>query len=177
MDKLIKDIDNILSKEVCEEASSSNDFIVGFFHAKNKIIEALKGNNKNELYIEPKLNNRYVVEFPSELGLEPYLVQRITNPKYYDCSWENIIIEFIDTIPISVSKILYGLIDYNTKTKNEKINFNIKIKITDPIGDVIETWLIEVAEIVAIDFGTMTYSDNHVLKPSLTIKPFNCILN
>lgn len=64
---------------------------------------------------EPKRNNRFVVEFPNELNIKQWLVQKIGKPKFTNGKWENIKIDFIDPIGPSVSPTLFSLV--NSKKK------------------------------------------------------------
>jgi hypothetical protein len=129
---------------------------------------------------EPKMKNRFVVEFPEKFEIESYLVQKINKPKFKDGKWENIEIIFIDVVsPFSTSDGLYNIVKFLKKeeSQKEKVLFSFNIKTLDPSGETVETWLINVEEVLNINFGELDYEINELLMPSLLIKPLNCILN
>lgn len=83
---------------------------------------------------EPKRNNRFVVEFPEEFGIESYVVQSITRPKlninqveipYMNTTyntpgkyfWEDFEITFIDIIGPSTTRGIMNMIAYCQKQK------------------------------------------------------------
>lgn len=128
---------------------------------------------------EPKRNNRFIVEFPEQFKIKPYVVQKINKPKFTDGKWNDIKIEFIDLVGSSVSKSLCLVIDF-LKTKIESENsilFDIDIYSLDPTGVKIENWVINVEKVVTINFGDLAYGDDNIQRPYLIVKPLNCVLN
>lgn len=86
---------------------------------------------------EPKRNNRFVVEFPTEFGIESFLVQSVTRPKltisqveipYMNTSyniagkhsWEDFTITLIDVIGPSTTQ---GVMNMIMHCKTQKLNF------------------------------------------------------
>lgn len=120
---------------------------------------------------EPKMNNRFIVEFPKEVEIENHFIKSITKPKYDKNEWQNIRIDFYDAINPSISQRLYNIL-YKIK-----IFDSFKINTLDPTGVVIEQWEIYVGKILTIDFGNFNYSDDGIQIPNMVIKPANCILN
>jgi hypothetical protein len=125
---------------------------------------------------EPKINNRFIVEFPTEVDIEKYFIKSITKPKYHNNTWQNIRINFYDPIDPSTSHRLFNIID-KLRINNLKILNSFKIKTLDPTGVTIEQWVIYVDEILTIDFGHFDYSNDGIQTPYMIIKPSNCILN
>lgn len=150
-------------------------------------------------YFEPKRNNRFIVRFPSEFGIEPLTVQKINRPKINfkpkelnimnqtqfissNFEWSNFEIELIDFIGPSTSSGVYNLIDFcQDHIKYNVIEdflFSFSIEALDPVGVVIEKWIIYVKELLEVDFGNYDYSDDSLQKIKITLKPFDCkILN
>lgn len=86
---------------------------------------------------EPKRNNRFIVEFPTELGIESFLVQSVTRPKikinsvevpYMNTTfnvsgkyvWENIEIAFIDVFGPNTTQQIMNMVLH---CKKQKANF------------------------------------------------------
>lgn len=85
---------------------------------------------------------------------------------------------FLDPIGPSVSDGLYNIVNLlKTNTSNDEKLFDIKIDSLDPTGFVIETWIVEVENVLTINFGELDYTVNEVEKPYMTLKIKNCILN
>ena len=122
---------------------------------------------------EPKRKNRFVVEFPESFKLAPYFVQEVQRPKYIvDKGWSNIVIKFVDTVTQPISEGFFDLIQ-NKLVEN---SFEIVIKLLDPVGDVIEKWIIGNCKIILLDFGDISYKEEDIIMPTLTIKPKYCYL-
>ena len=125
----------------------------------------------NELFktYEPKRKDRFVVEFPTQLGIESFLVKKCDLPKYNkNLNWTEIEIIFYEIIPISTAEIILKLL------KMKMFSFNILL--LDPTGLVIEKWKIFVQEILNIDFGSMDLSSEEYLTSKILIKPKECFL-
>jgi hypothetical protein len=149
---------------------------------------------------EPKRVNRFVVEFPTELGIETWKVQTIKRPTQNINSveipflnesnwvagrytWSTIDITFIDTIGPSTSiqlmewarlhaESLTGRMGYAAGYKKDLI-----VKALDPNSVEVEKWLLEQCMIVTADFGNHDYGDDGLQMVTLTLQPYRCILN
>jgi len=143
--------------------------------------------------LEPKRENRFILEFPSEFGIESYLVQTVSKPRltYHDknnYTWGHISIEMLDVAgELSPSVGLLKIIDHckNKKNKfsnkgvtdpNKQVLFIFTIKDLDPTGITIETWTIKVKEVVSVSFGENDYGSSELQKIKLVIEPLNCSL-
>lgn len=126
--------------------------------------------------IEAKRNNRFSIEFPEEFDIKFWTVAKLNMPRYTDHKWEDIKIHFIDPIDPSTSQGLYRIVDFLHKNNNKK-SFEIKIKMLDPIGTVIETWIVSVEKVLTINFGELDYSDDSIHMPFIIVKPLYCALN
>ena len=52
----------------------------------------------------------------------------------------------------------------------------LDIEILDPVGSVLETWLIKVDGIKSINFGKCDYKEDNINIITLIFKPIDCIL-
>jgi hypothetical protein len=140
---------------------------------------AIQDKNDKFTYYEPKFCNRYLVEFPEQFQFVQWSVRTVNKPKYTNGGWENIKVEFNDPIGPSTSQSLYRVVEYliNKKNLGDNSMFDIKIQSLDPTGVVIEEWIINIKEILTINFGDLDYKNSDILKPYLIIKPRYCKLN
>jgi len=132
---------------------------------------------------EPKRNHRYIVDFPENLYIEPYLVQKISRPKitFIDGKpqYSNITMELIDLIGPSTSFKIFNMIGlteekFESKTTNGIFTFTLFT--LDPVGVPIEKWVIEIDSVVSVDFGNCNYSDDDLQRITLVLKPSDCKL-
>jgi hypothetical protein len=85
-------------------------------------------------------------------------------------------VDFVDPIDPSTSQGLYKIVDFLKNNDNNNKSFEMKIMMLDPIGTVIETWIIYVEKVIIINFGELDYGDESILMPFLIIKPSNCVI-
>lgn len=132
---------------------------------------------KLPISIDPKRKNRFVVEFPKELGIESWTVQKCNLPELKDGKWQNIKISFIDPIGL-VSPVngLNKIMDMKKSFFSNKPIFNIKIKILDPTGAIIDNWLVSIKSVESVNFGYLDYSHDNLVTPSLTVRVKECSL-
>lgn len=151
---------------------------------------------------EPKRNNRWIVNLPTEMGIEPWLISSTSRPKLryksehvqggyaYNPIW----IRFRDPIGPSTTQKLWDL-QIGTNSNHDFINENIvniidrfetirehgltyDLELLDPTGVVIEKWTIEGATILEIDFGDdLDYTDDDVVTCGIKIVPKNVVLH
>lgn len=132
----------------------------------------------NKQYFELKTKNRFLVEFPERFSIDKSLIIKINKPKLIQGKWENIKIEFIDAVSPSISQGLFKIIKYLKKNKldNKKL-FEIKLFSLNTIGAKIEEWIIDVEEVLMIDFGEVNYNSDEIQFLTLIVKPLDCRLN
>ena len=127
---------------------------------------------------EVKRNDRFSVEFPEQFNIQSWSVQKINKPKFTDGKWENIRVDFIDSIVPSTSQCLFDVVNFiKTNNSDNKNLFEVRIKSLDPTGEVVEEWLICVENVLTINFGELDYGNHEFQKPFLILKPLNCVLS
>lgn len=161
-----------------------------------KEVKLIKVENKISAFrpipveFEPKRNNRFLVEFPVEFEIESFLVQKINRPKIVfiqnikeligSYQWEDFNIEFIDVVGSSTTNGIINMIQFCQENKGINPNkplFNFSIKSLDPVGVEVEDWIIEVQDLLKVDFGECDYGNDGLQKIKVTLRPFDCILN
>jgi hypothetical protein len=130
---------------------------------------------------EPKRQNRFIIEFPKEFGLEEWHVNTATKPKYSGIKWEDMEVTFKDPIGPSTSHALYKLIKLIEELKriipSELPLFFYKIVSLDPTGVPVETWEIGVREVLSISFGQdLDYASDEMQTPKVIFRPMYCVL-
>lgn len=125
---------------------------------------------------EMKLNNRFQVTFPEELGIESWMVQSIDRPHVslseYRREWEDITITFYDAIGPSTSQKIMGLM----VNDNNRLTMDIKVQVFDPVGAAVEEWIVN-GLIRSVDFGQLSYNENAVMSITMVIGVNNVIMN
>jgi uncharacterized protein Usg len=128
--------------------------------------------NWNTIDYEPKMTDRFFTYFPYRFDIEAHSVSKISRPKFINNEWQNIEIEFIDTIGFSVTMGLQKIIKANKNFKP----FKIEVYDLDPSGMVIGGWIYRIGEVVSIDFGDNDYETHEIIKPKMILKPISCKL-
>jgi hypothetical protein len=149
---------------------------------------------------EPKRVNRFFAEFPDELGIEVWKVQKFKRPsmkinkveidfmneKNYVAgryTWDEMTIDFLDPIGPSSSQQLMEWVRLHAESLTGRMGYaagykkNILLKELDPTGVEVSKFFLEQCQIVSIDFGDNDYSSDDLSKITLTIQPWRCILN
>jgi hypothetical protein len=149
---------------------------------------------------EPKRNNRFYLEFPTELGIEVWKVREVKRPTMEINSveipymnetnyvagrykWGTIDITLIDPIAPSTSTQVMEWVRLHAESLTGRMGYavgykkDLILKAVDPSGVEIEKWLIEQAMITNVDFGTNEQSDDELQTVTMTIQPYRCILN
>jgi hypothetical protein len=147
---------------------------------------------------EPKRNNRFVLEFPSELGIQSYLVQtsgkptmdinpvaiEYMNTKTYVAgkySFGTIDITFIDVIGPSTSQKVMEWVrshfDASTGQMGYAIGYkkNLVLKALDPVGVAVEKWTLVGCMITNASFGEFDHGNDEVANVKITIQPDKCL--
>jgi len=149
---------------------------------------------------EPKRENRFFLEFPTELGIEEWKIQEVKRPsmtinaveipfinetnyvagKY---KWETIDIKLIDTIGPSTSTQIMEWVRLHAESLTGRMGYaagykkNLIIKALDPTGVQVEKWFLEQCMITSVDFGNNSMDSDAVQMVSFTVQPWRCILN
>ena len=149
---------------------------------------------------EPLRENRFIAEFPTELGIEQWKVQEFKRPTMSINSveipyineynyvagkyrWEQMDIQFIDTIGPSTSIQLMEWVRLHAESLTGRMGYaqgykkNILLKALDPTGVEVQKWLLEQCQIANIDFGNNSHGSDELQMINLTIQPWRCILN
>lgn len=156
-----------------------NIVVINTLHATIKKTTAMF----NIMECEPKRRNRFKVTFPERFNIVEYSIQNITRPKFRfvnnEYKWDNITVDFIDLIGPSTSGGLMTLLEFCQNNNNlkevQRPLFSFLIDDLDPTGVSVETWIIDVEDLLLVDFGTLDYaSQNSIQTCKLVLKPKRC---
>ena len=148
---------------------------------------------------EPKRKNRFVLEFPTELGIESYLVQTSAKPSlainateipYMNTStwvagrsiWSSMEISFIDVIGPSTTQKIMEWVRLHFESTTGRMGYaigykkNLVLKALDPTGVEVEKWTLIGCMITNADFDSYDYGSDDVSMVTITIQPDRCLL-
>ena len=146
--------------------------------------------------IEMMKDNRFVVRFPKEIGIQEWTVRSCQRPSveviYSDDKNNRDIIGY-KWKPIKMT--LLNLFGKNRTNNNKKImdwfmshiNYvfhakkdyggcDIYIEMLDQFGCIVEKWLLSNCIVQSADFGTCNYNKDRMSKTTIIIQPKNCSL-
>lgn len=149
---------------------------------------------------EPKRKNRFVIEFPTELGIESYLVQTSGKPTleigsteipYMNTStwvagrskWSTLDISFIDVIGPSTTQKVMEWVRLHFESATGRMGYavgykkNLVMKALDPVGVEVEKWTLVGCSITNASFDDNDYSSDDITNVKITIQPDRCLLN
>lgn len=135
-------------------------------------------NNEKFKAYEPKVVNRFLVEFQSPLNIPTYVVKGATRPKLLTTNnngftWEEMIFSMYDPItPSTTQALMEGLKELRTLDDQ---TIEVKLSMVSPVGDKVEEWLIK-GTINKVDFGTLDWNGDEPLIIKLYLNVSYCVL-
>lgn len=147
---------------------------------------------------EPKRKNRFIVRFDSSLGINEWFVTSAKRPtgkiksveipwlntKTYVAGifeWEEIQISFKDPIGPSASQALMEWFRLHAETVSGRMGYaagymkDVEIEMLDPVGVVVEKWLLQQCFITSLSGGDLNYSSDDLATIDVTLRPQRCI--
>jgi len=153
------------------------------------------------LKAEPKKQNRWLLRFPTDIGIQTWACKTVTAPKmnittnemkflntstYVNGSytWESMTITVRDFIAPSTSQGLIEWVRLHAESVTGRMGYNvgssktINLELLDPTGVRISEWLcVNCILKDSVDFGgNLDYANDEVLELSFTIQPQYCVL-
>jgi hypothetical protein len=127
---------------------------------------------------EPKKENRWIVYLPEKFEISKWVTNATNRPKIIidektgQVTCEPIRIKFNDPIAESTTIKLWDLFIANSNN-----NFDYKLEMIDPTGEVVERWEFKGCKVIEVDFGELDYSSDKNAKCSILIKPSQVLLH
>jgi hypothetical protein len=148
---------------------------------------------------EPKRQNRFILRFPSTLGINEWFVETASRPKLTIASteiqflntstyvagrftWGEISVKFRDPIGPSASQALMEWVRLCAESVTGRMGYaagykkNVDLEMLDPTGVVVEKWILEGAWLMNVDFGSLAYNSDAIADITATLRPDRCIL-
>ena len=148
---------------------------------------------------EPKRKNRFILRFPSSLGINEWFVISTSRPKiaineveipFLNTStwvagrftWDAIDVTFKDPIGPSASQALMEWVRLHAESVTGRMGYaagykkDIDLEMLDPTGVVVEKWILQGTFMTNVDFGSLEYSDDEIADITATLRMDRCIL-
>lgn len=145
-------------------------------------------------------NNRWELQFPTELNIDSWAVQvtkyptikfnnveiPFLNTKFFvlgQYEWSEFEIEFIDPIGPSSSQKINEWIHLQAESLSGRMGFaagykkNLVLKSLDPTGIAVSQWVMYQCQVINADFGEADYSNDELKKVKITVQPDYCELS
>jgi hypothetical protein len=147
---------------------------------------------------EPKRQNRFIVRFPSSLGINEWYVSSAKRPtakinateiQFLNTStyvagrftWETIQVTFRDPIGPSASQALMEWFRLHAESVTGRMGYaagykkDIELEMLDPTGVVVEKWILQGTFITDLNFGDLDYSRDDLANIQCTLRMDRCI--
>lgn len=148
---------------------------------------------------EPKRQNRFIMRFPSTLGINEWFVETAARPSisinpteipFLNTStyvagrfkWNPINVKFRDPIGPSASQALMEWVRLCAESVTGRMGYaagykkNVDLEMLDPTGVVVEKWIIEGAFLSSVNFDSLSYKSDELATVSTTIQMDRCVL-
>jgi len=148
---------------------------------------------------EPKKKNRFILRFPSSLGINEWYVSTTARPSanigaveipFLNTStfvagrfnWNTLNVTFKDPIGPSAAQALMEWFRLHAESVTGRMGYaagykkDIELDMLDPTGVVVEKWIIQGTFITDLNFNDLSYSDEGLADISVTLRPDRCIL-
>ena len=148
---------------------------------------------------EPKRKNRFILRFPSSLGINEWYVTSASihketiaeteipflNTSTYVAGrfkWESISVKFKDPIGPSAAQALMEWFRLHAESVTGRMGYaagykkDIELEMLDPTGVVVEKWILQGTFLSGLDFGSLDYSQDALADISATLRMDRCIL-
>ena len=148
--------------------------------------------NKMPLQFEPLRENRWVLRFPSDMGISEWMVSSTNRPKitisskeipFFNTStwvagrytWSDLNVTFKDPIAPSASQALMEWIRLIAESVSGRMGYavgykrDIELLMCDPTGVCVQKWILKNAWIKESDFGKLDYNSDEITNITATI--------
>lgn len=149
---------------------------------------------------EPLKQNRFILRFPSDLGIQAWWVSTANRPKiniskvaipflnteFYVAgryTWQPLAITFRDPIGPSASQAIMEWIRLHAESLTGRMGYaagymrNIELDMLDPNGVTVSKWILVNCMVADnTDFGQLNYGTDNLAEITLNIQPQYCIL-
>jgi hypothetical protein len=148
---------------------------------------------------EPKRKNRFIITFPSSLGINSWYVESASRPsikigsteiQFLNTStfvagrfnWDEIPVTFRDPIGPSAAQALMEWVRLHAESVTGRMGYaagykkDIDLEMLDPTGVAVEKWILQGTFLTSVDFDSLGYSEDGLITVKATLRPDRCIL-
>jgi len=154
---------------------------------------------KMPLPYEPKKKNRWLITFPSDLGIQQWWLASASRPSITQneveipflntstwvigrFTWEAIDVTFRDPIGPSATQALMEWVRLHAESVTGRMGYaagykkNVDLEMLDPTGVVVEKWILDGCMITKAAWDNVAYSDDKLAGLDVTLQMDRCIL-
>ena len=147
---------------------------------------------------EPKRKYRFILRFPSSLGINEWYVSTAARPNAKIASteipflntstyvagrfvWEELKVTFRDPIGPSASQALMEWFRLHAESVTGRMGYaagykkDIELEMLDPTGVVVEKWILQGTFLTSLDMGSLDYVDDKLADISVSLRMDRCI--
>ena len=147
---------------------------------------------KMPLQFEPLKKNRWIMRFPSDLGIAEWFLQSASRPSIKQASkeieflntstyvagrytWDTIQVTFRDPIAPSASQALMEWIRLCSESVTGRQGYaagykrDVELELLDPTLNCVQKWILKNAWISDCQFGTLAYNDDGIAEITATL--------
>lgn len=147
---------------------------------------------------EPKRKNRFILRFPSTLGINEWYVFSTSRPsaKIKDVeipflntstyvagrfNWEPIKVQFKDPIGPSAAQALMEWFRLHAESVTGRMGYaagykkDVELEMLDPTGVVVEKWILVGCFMTDLNFGDLNYSQDELATIDVNLRMDRCI--
>ena len=148
---------------------------------------------------EPKRQNRFILRFPSSLGINEWFVESTVRPHiqikdveipFLNTStfvagrfnWQSMSVVFRDPIGPSAAQALMEWVRLHAESVTGRMGYaagykkDIDLEMLDPTGVVVEKWILYGTFLTDVNFNTLNYSQDGLATINATLRPDRCVL-
>lgn len=148
---------------------------------------------------EPKRQNRFILRFPSELGINEWFVESTARPhitigsteiQFLNTStfvagrfnWSTLNVTFRDPIGPSATQALMEWVRLCAESVTGRMGYaagykkNVDLEMLDPTGVVVEKWILEGTFLTDVNFNTVDYKTDGLATITAQMRMDRCIL-
>ena len=148
---------------------------------------------------EPLRKNRFLVRFPSDLGIQEWFVLSSSRPSYSHSSveipflntsnyvigrytWEAVTITLREPIGPSASQAVMEWVRLHSESVTGRQGYavtykrDLQLEMLDPTGTVVSLWILKDCMLVDAKFSELSYDGDELTTVTIQVQPFYCIL-
>ena len=153
---------------------------------------------KKPVPYEPKRKNRFILSFPSSLGINSWYVESTSRPNIQIGSteipflntstyvagrfvWNTINVTFRDPIGPSASQALMEWVRLHSESVTGRMGYaagykkDLDLEMLDPTGVVVEKWILQGTFMTDLNFGDLDYSRDDLATIDASLRMDRCI--